>query len=90
MKLLEDRGLKNKIKKLGKKKIPDAEERWELTKKTFEEDYQNPILRFKAFQSSPGTFEIRFLAVKGSDGGYRAFLRKAGSDYIAFNVTEHP
>lgn len=90
MELLEDRGLEKKIKKLGKKKIPDAEARWQETKNKFEEDYQNPILQFKPFKSSPGTFEIRFLAIKGSDGGYRVFLRKAGSDYIAFNVTEHP
>ena len=87
-KIIEDKSINKKLKKLLGKG-DEGSQRFERTKKTFEENKNHPSLDFKKHHSfgDPKIFKIKLL---GGHDGLRVFLRDIGGDeFFAFHVTNH-
>lgn len=86
-----DSTVERTIKKLSRKKMRNAEQRWKRTKEVFDKNPEDPKLDKKKHNSRKSAWKIRLLPVKGaSDDGYRVFLfPKDSGDYLAFDIANH-
>jgi hypothetical protein len=82
-----DKGAQKQLKKLIKRN-PEVEDRFNKTKKAFDENYLNPKLDFKKHKSLPGVFKIRLL---GRDDGRRLMLtpHTDNQTYHVYDILKH-